>query len=225
MKPISSSVFKTDHVRALLSAPRAKKTLMAGMILLLLIVTTGYMFWPRSPVDLSHGDAMDSAGIYARWRAGEVIVVVRHAERCDRSSNPCLGPADGITRYGSRVSADVGAALGAFGLAQTDVITSPATRTAQTAFYMFGHAVQSQDWLYDCEKFDMNEVTAHKESHHNLILVTHSGCIGQLEKQQGYLHSDISDYDSALFIAPDARGHFRILGKMNPDSWKQIAKR
>ncbi|MFJ3483070.1 histidine phosphatase family protein [Pseudomonas sp. NPDC090202] len=198
---------------------------MVFMILLLLVLTTGYMFWPRSPVDLSRGDAMDSAGLYARWSAGDVIVVVRHAERCDRSSNQCLGPADGITQYGSRVSADVGSSLGALGLEQTDVITSPATRTAQTAFYMFGHAVQTQDWLYDCEKFDMNQIAAHKTSHHNLVLVTHSGCIGQLEKQQGYPHSDMSEYDSALFIAPDAQGHLRILGKLNPESWKQIAKR
>ncbi|WP_258365173.1 histidine phosphatase family protein [Pseudomonas syringae] len=111
---------------------------MAAAIVISLALLTGYSYWPRSPVSLVQGENMAMSGLYASWEKGDVMVLVRHGERCDRSSNDCLGASDGITRYGSSVSTDVGRSFSELGLAQTDVITSPLTRTAQTAQAMFG---------------------------------------------------------------------------------------
>ena len=42
-------------------------------------------------------NAARALDVAQEWAKGNVIALVRHAERCDRSSLPCLGPLDGIT--------------------------------------------------------------------------------------------------------------------------------
>lgn len=197
--------------------------LSTGAIAVLLLLLTGYTYWPRSPIELASGENMSRAGLYESWKKGEVVVLVRHGERCDRSDNECLGPKDGITRNGSQVSADVGRSLSQLGLGQTDVLSSPSTRTAQTAAALFGHPVASQDWLFDCEKMNLAQVMAHKTTLRNLVLVTHSECIGQIERQQGYPNADTSEYSSAVFISLDKRSRPVIRGVLNPQDWKQLA--
>ena len=221
-----------DYSNALLALragtlPRNRHTfrvlLTAAAIGVSLLLLTGYTYWPRSPIELASGQNMSRAGLYASWKKGEVVVLVRHGERCDRSDNECLGPEDGITRNGSQVSAQVGHSLSQLGLAQTDILASPSTRTAQTAESLFGHPVASQDWLFDCEKMNLGQVMAHKANDRNLVVVTHSGCIGQIESQQGYPHAEISEYDSAVFISLDKRSQPVIRGVLNPEDWKHLA--
>jgi phosphohistidine phosphatase SixA len=197
--------------------------LTAAAIIASLLLLTGYTYWPRSPIPLANGENMSRAGLYESWKKGEVVVLVRHGERCDRSDNDCLGPMDGITRNGSQVSADVGRSLRQLGLTQTDVLASPSTRTSQTAEFLFGHAVASQDWLFDCEKMSLGQVMAHKASDGNLVLVTHSGCISQIESHQGNPYAETSEYDSAVFISLDKRRRAVIRGVLNPQDWKQLA--
>ncbi|NVL42437.1 histidine phosphatase family protein, partial [Pseudomonas syringae pv. actinidiae] len=81
---------------------------MAAAIVISLALLTGYSYWPRSPVSLVQGENMAMSGLYASWEKGDVMVLVRHGERCEPPSNDCLGASDGITRYGSSVSTDVG---------------------------------------------------------------------------------------------------------------------
>ena len=206
--------------------PRLGKTskvlMTTAAIAVSLLVLTGYTYWPRSPIDLATDSHQRIASLYDSWKKGEVVMLVRHGERCDRSSNDCVGPRDGITRHGQQVSADVGRSLEGLGLTQTDVIASPSTRTLQTAEFLVGHPVGAQDWLFDCEKMNLDQVMAHKAGHRNLVLVTHSGCISQIEKQQGYYHADMSDYDSAVFISMNREGRPVIRGLLNPDGWDQL---
>lgn len=194
----------------------------AAAIAVSLLVLTGYTYWPRSPIDLATDSHQRIASLYDSWKKGEVVMLVRHGERCDRSSNDCVGPRDGITLHGQQVSADVGRSLEGLGMTQTDVIASPSTRTLQTAEFLVGHPVGAQDWLFDCEKMNLDQVMAHKASQRNLVLVTHSGCISQIEKQQGYYHADMSDYDSAVFISMNRQGRPVIRGLLNPEGWNQL---
>ncbi|WP_024681901.1 histidine phosphatase family protein [Pseudomonas syringae] len=223
MKREGQSRFKGIRT-SLFSSRRGRIILTAMAVLTSATLLTGYTHWPRSPVQLVQGSNMARSGLRASWEKGDVVVLVRHGERCDRSSNECLGPDDGITHNGSVVSADVGQSLNELGLAQTDVITSPMTRTVQTAQSMFGHPVQAQGWLYDCDETMLEQVMVHKSAKRNLILVTHSGCISQLESLHGYPHAGTSAYDSALFISLDARGQPVIRGIVNPEDWKQLAQ-
>lgn len=165
---------------------------------------------------------MAAAGVFERWQAGNVVVLVRHAERCDRSSNPCLGPADGITRMGSTAAANVGKAFQAMGMENTDIMNSPLTRTTQTARYMFDKQSVSQEWLATCGDTMRDDVLAHKVAHRNLVLVTHSGCISDFESQMGFKHARSSEYGSALFVSVGAGGQPQVLGILNAQDWQSV---
>lgn len=200
-----------------------KLALVTGIVLISALVM-GLVGWPRSPVLLASGNQLTKAQVFERWQAGEIAVLVRHAERCDQSSNRCLGPADGITQVGSEASIEVGQGFNALGMAQADVLASPATRTLQTAQYMFDKEASKQDWLAECGKAMRDEVVAHKTAHRNLVLVTHSGCISDFEAQTGFKHAVTSEYASALFVSITAQGQLKVLGKINAEDWNTVLR-
>ncbi|WP_397448289.1 histidine phosphatase family protein [Pseudomonas sp. NA-150] len=188
--------------------------------LIVVAVVVGFTLWPKSIANLGKNNQMATLGVYSQWQAGNVVVLVRHAERCDRSSNPCLGPADGITRVGNDSGIEAGVGFKNLGLSNTDILASPLHRTAQTATAIFGKAVPEQDWLVSCESGNMlTDIVAHKVDHRNLVLVTHSGCIGGLEKQLGYPHADTAEYTSSLFISLGTDKQPKILGLINVQDW------
>ncbi|SEL72267.1 Phosphohistidine phosphatase SixA [Pseudomonas agarici] len=199
---------------------RFKPMFLAGAIALMALLMTGFALWPKSHLDLALNDPMSSASVYAHWKAGDIIVLVRHAERCDRSSHACLGPEDGITRLGSRSAVDVGQAFQAVGMDNTDVLSSPTTRTTQTAQAMFGKTAISADWLLSCGPALGRDAVAHKAAHRNLVLVTHSGCIDDLEKELGYRHEVKSEYTSSILVSVGADGQLKMLGVINAENWQ-----
>jgi phosphohistidine phosphatase SixA len=78
----------------------------------------------------------------------------------------------------------VGQGLRQLGLAGADVLSSPKLRTRQTAHFLLGQDAASQDWLETCDKQFADEALARKRSGHNLVLVTHNGCIDHFARQQ-----------------------------------------
>ncbi|CAI8773759.1 Histidine phosphatase family protein [Pseudomonas sp. IT-196MI5] len=202
---------------------RLSKSVAAIGALTLAVLATCFVLWPKSPANLAHEGAQARTQLLQLWGAGEIAVLVRHAERCDRSSNPCLGPADGITRVGSEAAAGVGQGLARLGLTQTDILTSPVTRTVQTAHYMFNSDPRTQEWLATCGTTLRNDVVAHKVAHRNLVLMTHSGCIADFEKQTGFKHSaKDAEYTSALFVHIDGHGQLQVLGIVNAEDWNTL---
>lgn len=201
---------------------RLKKLVFVIATLAIVILVTGYVWLQRSPTNLGHSSPKDIAQLMQRWQAGEVVVLIRHAERCDRSSNPCLAPPDGITRAGSEAAAALGRGFEQMGMEQTDVLSSPITRTAQTSRYMFGHDAVAQEWLSKCGHGLRNEVLAHKQTHRNLLLVTHSGCIKDFEVETGFRYAQKSQYASSLFVSIDATGQLQVLGIVNTDGWPTL---
>ena len=97
------------------------------------LMLAGWLLWPATPRDLGVGKRLMTAHLLPAWREGELIVLVRHEERCDRSKNPCLGPLDGLTAVGNQHAEALGKAFRVLGMTHTDVLASPATRTVQTA--------------------------------------------------------------------------------------------
>ncbi|WPN22970.1 histidine phosphatase family protein [Pseudomonas marginalis] len=79
----------------------------------------------------SHKKLIDS-GLFEHWKGGNVILLIRHEERCDRSNNPCLGPDEGITALGSERAEETGILLKALlDFDDAVIFTSPMTRTVQ----------------------------------------------------------------------------------------------
>jgi hypothetical protein len=64
-----------------------------------------------------------------------------------------------------------------------------------------------------------DDVLSHKQAQHNLILVTHSGCISDFEKQTGFKHAAMSEYDSSLFVRVSPDGSMKVLGIANMPNW------
>ncbi len=203
---------------------RRTKLLLGFVAVAMTILVSGFVLWPATPQDLAEDHQMLKSGVYRHWQAGEVIALVRHAERCDRSANPCLGPADGITQLGSVTASALGQAFRRIGMQHTDVISSPMTRTLQTTQYMFNQAFQQQEWLVTCGSSLESDIKAHKLQGRNLILVTHSGCISDLEKRLGFAHALASEYTSSLFLTLNADGKMQVLGIVNAKNWPQVLK-
>lgn len=203
-----------------------RKCALFTMAIVVPVLVTGFVAWPRSPLDLGKADNMTRSGLYAAWAAGEVVVLVRHAERCDRSSNPCLNEKDGITQVGRQASQQVGQGFATLGLGNTDLLTSPLIRTTQTADFMFGKPIATQDWVYNCDHDLLGDIQKHKAAHRNLLLVTHSGCIANLETQLNFPHAPAADYTSALFISIVPGDKAKVVGTLNAQEWAGVlAKR
>jgi len=197
------------------------KVLIGAAVAVVPALIAGFVALPRSPLDLGKPGNLASAHLLKHWAAGDVMVLVRHVERCDRAGAPCLSTGDGITQAGSVVAARIGDGFRTLGLTATDIISSPTMRTAQTGHFMFGEASQNQEWLRVCIKTSLlNEALAHKQPHRNLVLITHSDCISKLEAQLDYSHAAASEYGTAFFISVHNDGKISALGILNPDGWQ-----
>lgn len=174
-------------------------------------------------VDLGNEQQLSDSGLLQDWAEGAVIVMIRHAERCDSAPGPCLDDATGITVAGSQAAQRVGQGLRQLGLSGADLLSSPKLRTRQTAHFILGQAVSSEDWLERCDRPFPAEAMARKRPGHNLVLVTHNGCIDHFARQQHVPGGEReSGYASALFVSVDGNGKARILGRMNEPDWQRV---
>jgi phosphohistidine phosphatase SixA len=181
---------------------------------------------PDAPVDLVQGDRLMTSGFYAGWQRGDLVVVMRHVERCDHSTNPCLDQPDGITRKGRDVATALGTSIRAMDLSNTDLYNSPLRRTEQTAQWVFNRTTPAQDWLINCRKTMLDEVLKHKLDHRNLMLVTHSECITQLEKSLNVSGPASLGYGSSLIVSVDPKDHSaHVLGVVDAQSWGKVVAR
>lgn len=174
-------------------------------------------------LNVSTAKEMRDSGIYTQWAEGRVVVLIRHAERCDRSQNTCLDDPTGITAVGGQVATHVGKGIAHLGLENADLFSSPEVRTQQTAHFIFGKPIDTQPWLNQCDKDFAGAALGHKQAGRNLVLITHSGCIDQLERHLKVGGGErSSDYASALFISVSGKDEARILGQINASDWSRL---
>lgn len=155
--------------------------------------------------DFGPGSSKSISTLRAHWAVGGIVALVRHMERCDRSTAPCLDGADGITARGKEAAAVEGAIFEQLGVQNSEVFTSPTTRTRQTARYMFSQTVAEQQWLGNCDELMFGEISQHKTQGRNLILVTHSTCIEKIQKEIGVRPPRKPAYGSITFISLDGK--------------------
>jgi phosphohistidine phosphatase SixA len=223
------SIFQRAQAPATASGTRFNGLRVSRLKLLLAVTAAGlavlvasWILRPAAVVDLSLNDNALKADLYAHWQKGDLVVLLRHAERCDHSTNPCLGPADGITRKGQAAAVRIGQSLSALGLEHADIFNSPLTRTAQTSRYAFANASTPEDWLANCRQTMLRDVLAHKVDQRNLILVSHSECADELENSLNVTRRSVLGYASALFVTVDPHGSASILGFLDVEDWKNV---
>lgn len=157
------------------------------------------------------------------WAQGNVIALVRHAERCDHSKAPCLGPADGVTERGEVAAQALGKDFKRLGLQNADIVSSLLTRARQTASFMFERPVAAQDWLFNCRGGMLKEALKNKVPGRNLVLVTHSECMEQLEKDMHVPTDTELGYGSSLFIRVEGTaGKPQMIGYLESQDWTRI---
>ena len=118
---------------------------------MLALAMTVLLLRPAAVPDLAHGNVEGARALLAGWAKGDMIVLVRHVERCDHSRAPCLSGDDGITDRSRSVAVAVGAQFEQLGLGKADIYNSPMVRTAQTSGYMFNTVGAGDDWLINCK--------------------------------------------------------------------------
>lgn len=194
--------------------------------LISMAILSAYAFAPAPALDLAQPRNARHADLSGLWARGELVVLMRHVERCDHSTNPCLAEPEGITRKGQGVALELNKSMKTMGLHNADIFSSPLLRTTQTSRLVFDRAVVNQDWLINCRKTLLSDVLAHKIDQRNLILVTHSECIDQLEKSLNIPRS-MMNYGASLIVAVDPATHTpKVLGFIDAPGWKTIlAKR
>ena len=203
---------------------RHRNTLVVVAASVLTVMLTLHLLAPVAVPNLAQPvNATRALDLAQSWAKGDVIALVRHAERCDRSSKPCLGPLDGITERAVRTAQVVGADFKQLGLNKVDIYSSQMTRTRQTANAMFTRPVAAQDWLFDCRGSILHDALKHKVAGRNLVLITHSECMDALVSDLHAATNTSFGYATALFINADgAQGGPQMLGYIEPEHWSKV---
>ncbi|MBH8610383.1 lipopolysaccharide core heptose(II)-phosphate phosphatase PmrG [Pseudomonas mohnii] len=191
---------------------------------LLVVPLILFLLRPAAVPDLAHGNVAGAQALRAGWSKGDMIVLVRHVERCDHSSAACLVGNDGITDRSRSVAVEVGAHFEQLGLNKADIYNSPMLRTAQTAAYMFNKVGTGEDWLISCKGTMLRDALAHKVAGRNLILVTHSECMEQLEKDLK-LSGSTPGYGASLFVSAETPQTPRMLGLIDASDWQSMTSK
>lgn len=215
------NVFAPGRLAGFLPFPRRRFWLCVAFVLLA-VPLIGWILRAPSAHNLEEGRSIASAGLFTAWAQGNAMVVMRHAERCDRSHDECLGDPDGITVEGVAAAATAGRALRALGLETTDFLSSPLVRTVQTAQALTGRDVPTVEWLQDCRRPSLPALLALKKPGRNLVVVTHSGCIEHYEQQLGVGGTPSSGYASALFLSNIHDDSANVLGYLDASGWRTL---
>lgn len=158
------------------------------------------------------------SGLSEHWKSGNIILLIRHEERCDRSNNPCLGPEEGVTVLGGERAKETGIHLKAhFDFDDADIFTSPMTRTVQTSDFMLGKTSLLSDREAICGNDIVDKLLEQKDSARNLIVMTHYTCMKDLIRSSGHSHSWSPEYGSLLFAKTTSKNEIQIVGTLNAD--------
>ena len=198
---------------------RTKKQLLAAVCAVTTVMAvTGFVLADPQPADLSQSPSTLTADLLAEWQDGDVIVLVRHLERCSRVDAACLEKeATGITERSTMVGLELREQFAGLGLGTADIYSSPLVRTSQTRALLFPESTAYEDFLYQCKDNFVQEALAKKVPGRNLVLVTHSSCMDEVNENLAYGEVDY-EYGASVFINVESDTQ-QILGFIDADDW------
>ena len=199
-------------------------------VLLIVAIISTYLVSQDKPAEnplssISNG----MLNLEAQWAQGNVVSLIRHTERCDRSDNPCLDGTDGITTLGKAEAIKIGKAYEKLPKQDIVIYNSPQKRAQQSANFMFpGKSVDTILLGNDCKENLLDDIVKYKEEAKNMILVTHSTCIEILGAHQGdkLVKMDIQGdetYGASFFLTINKeKNKARFLGYLSADDWRKV---
>lgn len=115
-----------------------------------------------------------------------VVVLFRHAERCDRSSNQCLSDKTGITVKGAQNAREMGKAFSA-DIPDFDLYSSNTVRTIQSAtWFSAGKKLTVDKRFLQCRNEIYNTIKElqSKAPDKNIVIFTHNHCLTYIAKDK-----------------------------------------
>ena len=115
-----------------------------------------------------------------------VVVLFRHAERCDRSTNQCLSDKTGITVKGTQDARELGNAFSA-DIPDFDLYSSNTVRTIQSAtWFSAGKKLTVDKRLLQCgnEIYSAIKDLQSKAPDKNIVIFTHNHCLTYIAKDK-----------------------------------------
>ncbi|MEW9780825.1 lipopolysaccharide core heptose(II)-phosphate phosphatase Ais [Escherichia coli] len=115
-----------------------------------------------------------------------VVVLFRHAERCDRSTNQCLSDKTGITVKGTLDARELGNAFSA-DIPDFDLYSSNTVRTIQSAtWFSAGKKLTVDKRLLQCgnEIYSAIKDLQSKAPDKNIVIFTHNHCLTYIAKDK-----------------------------------------
>ncbi len=182
---------------------------------------------------ISERNSVEAFNLSTHWAQGNVVALIRHAERCDHSDNPCLDGVTGITSIGMDTAIEVGENFEQF-LPSADAIifNSPLKRTSQTAQLMFSGKSTGQNWLHEnCKERFLEDILKHKPDRVNMVLVTHSTCINNLrsldhKKLIPINAGEDKNYALTVFLTISKESEVAfVLGYANANDWVNLSRK
>ena len=203
-----------------LTLGRANTSLLLGTAFALagLAFFASQLWADPKPADLSESPFALTTNMLAEWQDGDVIVFVRHLERCSRGDAACLDGPAGITQRATATGLAMREQFAELGLATSDIYSSPLTRTSQTSALLFSEPTAHEDFLYQCKDDFVKEALARKIPGRNLVLVTHSSCMDEVNESLSYAEVDY-EYGAAVFLNVESETEQQILGFIDTDDW------
>jgi len=213
------------------------------VLIMLIVISSLVFFWYKQAPGTKNIVSSEQliSNLLTLWSTGDVVVLVRHAERCDRSDNPCLQEAinkdkkerEGITIQGKEMALQLGKHFQSLlhQKSPTVIYNSPVTRTSQTAQLMFNSQTIEKKWLRQgCKKHLLKNIFANKKENQNMILVTHATCIDRLGETEGsrLINMDILNKDTygiSIFMAINkTKQEANVLGYIKAEDWQKLLK-
>ena len=138
------------------------------------------LLWAESIACSDHLSDLPEAR--SAWKNGDLVMLIRHAERCREAQHNC-SPGDlGLTPAGVFESFLIASGLDTLGPAPTDFYHSPTLRTRMTSDISAHQRSSEASWLVDhCKENFAERVQQEKVAGRNLVMVTHSTCINAFE--------------------------------------------
>ncbi|ECT1455523.1 histidine phosphatase family protein [Salmonella enterica subsp. enterica serovar Mbandaka] len=130
-----------------------------------------------------------------------VVVLFRHAERCDRSDNTCLSDSTGITVNGAQDARALGKAFSA-DIQNYNLYSSNTVRTIQSAtWFSAGRSLTVDKKMMDCGSgiYASINTLLKKSQNKNIVIFTHNHCLTYIAKNKRGVNFD-PDYLNALVM-------------------------
>ena len=164
--------------------------------------------------------------LVSQWQKNNVIMVLRHATKCEKDVPPCIDGNEVLTQRGRLEAALIGEGVQSSLMGEYLVSHSYLNRTRDTALIAFGTSTPKAELSKSC-KLSFENYVQSLETNTNHILVTHSSCMNSLkrldgERLIGFNTGKDPHFGIAAFLEKKPEGKPELIGCMWPTNWANM---